>query len=511
MVLVGVESENLWRPAKIPATQLDRSPIPGTDIVIPLMAGDVSVVMKAFAAAIHEHVESLYNARGGTDEGGWTPSNSVATSNHLNGTAMDLNWSDHPMGKEYDGWSAEEIATIRELMEFFEGLIYWGNDWNSPKDSMHFQMNYGTYANRDKLADFIRRKIGPDGKSTFRAGTQNPSVPRKPVVPGSGGSTWADVSAYQKTPISDDYPHKVFSFRTNSGDFTDTLAVENAKRALAMLESGKLELVIPYYFFRPGQANCDLHKEILTQAGLFNHPRTVTMVDVEGDNGSVKGDNSWEINDEINRIRGWYGNASRVIGYYNSNADPALWPTRGGINLVVPQYGRPIGDIASIKDAAVRQAAIAHQYTSSGSVAQWSPVDINWSPYDVTELLQLFGIEKRQEGLFMYLTQEEEFAIRDKILGYKSMGNKWPSRALFADDEEGVDDTVGMLLNGDGNIWDVKVVLMALCGSEKDLARVRRLANGGGPNGNNAEAVQIAQGLLRFLEGTSGSREHRRS
>lgn len=149
---------------------LDRSPVPGTSIVIPLQRGIPSRIMKAFAADFHAYVESLYNSRGGTDEGGWTPTNSVATSNHLGGTAMDLNWSDHPMGNAYAGFTQAETAVVRELLAFYEGMIFWGNDWNSPKDSMHFQMGYNTYNNQAKCNDFIKRKIRADGFSTFRRG-----------------------------------------------------------------------------------------------------------------------------------------------------------------------------------------------------------------------------------------------------------------------------------------------------------------------------------------------------
>ena len=101
----------------------------------------------------------------------------------------------------------------------------------------------------------------------------------------------------------------------------------------------------------------------------------------------------------------------------------------------------------------------------------------------------------------MHLSKEEEFAIRDKILGYKELDNKWPSRALFADSTGGVDDTVGMLLNSDGNIWDVLVILGALAGVTDHRNRIQRLANGEGPNGDNEKAVQIAQELLRFIQG----------
>ena len=81
-------TENGW--PQCSADQLDRSAIPGVDIVIPLRAGTPTTAMKAFAADYHLFVEPLQNSRGGTDEGGWTPTNSVATSNHLSGTAMDL-------------------------------------------------------------------------------------------------------------------------------------------------------------------------------------------------------------------------------------------------------------------------------------------------------------------------------------------------------------------------------------------------------------------------------------
>jgi hypothetical protein len=362
-------TENGW-PSCGP-DMLDRSPIPGTTIVIPLQIGWPTRVMKAFAADFHVNVESLYNARGGTDEGGWTPTNSVSTSNHLGGTAMDLNWNDHPFRVLNGGFDDRKVKETRELLEWYEKTIFWGNDWDNPKDAMHFQMGYDTYQN-DRVQDFINRKIQQDGFSTYRRG-EKPPIPRKLVIPDAGGTFWSDVSHYQRVPIDDSYPFKIFSFRTNSGDLQDNLGVENARRSRELLDSGKLQLVIPYYFFRPGDSNCDLHRKVLEDGGLFNHPRTISMVDVEGDNEKVSGDNSWEINDEINRQRGWYANYFRVIGYLNPNADLGLWPTRNGVNLIIPQYGRTPGDINSIKNEQARRDAIAHQFTSSATdVAPWT-------------------------------------------------------------------------------------------------------------------------------------------
>jgi hypothetical protein len=83
-----MQTENGW-PSCGPG-QLDRTPIPGIPLVIPFQQGQPATILRAFAADYHLFIESLYNSRGGTDEGGWTPTNSVATSNHLGGTAMDL-------------------------------------------------------------------------------------------------------------------------------------------------------------------------------------------------------------------------------------------------------------------------------------------------------------------------------------------------------------------------------------------------------------------------------------
>src|SRR5215218_322267 len=133
----------------------ERNPIPGTDVVVPLQRGQANRVLKAFMADLNRYVESVYNSRGGSDEGGWTQFNSVPTSNHLGGTAFDYNWTDHPLHVKDGGWNwseivqGNEVPRVRELLRYYTidglALVYWGNDWRSPIDSMHFQMGYNTY------------------------------------------------------------------------------------------------------------------------------------------------------------------------------------------------------------------------------------------------------------------------------------------------------------------------------------------------------------------------------
>lgn len=124
------------------AAELDRGVVPGTSLVLPIRKGIANLILKGWVSWFHHNVESLNNARGFSDEGAWTPTNDVANSNHLSGTAVDLNWSDHPFRVHNAGFTNAEINKVREGLRLFEGTIWWGNDWQSPKDAMHFQLNY---------------------------------------------------------------------------------------------------------------------------------------------------------------------------------------------------------------------------------------------------------------------------------------------------------------------------------------------------------------------------------
>ncbi|QBP31302.1 lysin A [Mycobacterium phage Dulcie] len=157
-------SENGW--PMVNADECEWTKIPGTSVTLQIAKGQPLAILRAFAADFHAYVEPLRDA----DSACWTPTNSVPSSNHLSGTAMDLNWNSHPFKVSYAGFDETKIATMRELLAFYEGTVFWGQDWNSPKDPMHAQCGYNTYGN-PKTADFIARKIRADGYSTFRRGS----------------------------------------------------------------------------------------------------------------------------------------------------------------------------------------------------------------------------------------------------------------------------------------------------------------------------------------------------
>lgn len=158
-------SENGWEPAWVDEDALEWTTVPGTGVHLQIRKGWPLQIMRAFAADFNAFVEPLRDQ----DSACYTPTNSVSTSNHLNGTAMDLNWDSHPFQILNAGFTSQQINTIRDLLEFYEDTIWWGNDWTSPKDAMHFQMGYSSYDN-PHTGDFILRKIRADGFSIFRRG-----------------------------------------------------------------------------------------------------------------------------------------------------------------------------------------------------------------------------------------------------------------------------------------------------------------------------------------------------
>lgn len=134
-------SENGWRMCDL--DECDSGKVPGTTLALPIRKGDANTVLKGWVSWFNVNVENLNNpGRGYSDEGSFTWTNSVGSSNHLSATAVDVNWSEHNFYVSYSGFTATEIARVRQGLSSFRSCIWWGQDWSSPKDSMHFQLNF---------------------------------------------------------------------------------------------------------------------------------------------------------------------------------------------------------------------------------------------------------------------------------------------------------------------------------------------------------------------------------
>jgi len=191
-------SENGWRMCD--AAECDTMEIPDTALRLPFRKGEANDIMRGWLSWFNRNVESLNNpGRGFTDEGSFTWTNSVGTSNHLSGTAADLNWSEHAFQVSYSGFTNTEIAKCREGLRLFEGTIWWGQDWNSPKDAMHFQLNLAE--GNPKNRQFADRLLA--GHLGIFSGTPPPPIVVVPADQGDGsllqiGSTGPAVAVLQR-------------------------------------------------------------------------------------------------------------------------------------------------------------------------------------------------------------------------------------------------------------------------------------------------------------------------
>lgn len=167
-------SENGWEPAWVGQDRLNWVDVPGCDVRVQTQKGLPTAILRAWIADHNAFIEPVRDG----DTASYTPTNSVSTSNHLNGTAADINWESHPFHVK-GTFSPQQMKTLREMLDFYEGTIFWAGDWQSPIDEMHVQLGYGTYGNAH-TADFVARKIRADGYSTFRRG--NKPLPGDPAA-----------------------------------------------------------------------------------------------------------------------------------------------------------------------------------------------------------------------------------------------------------------------------------------------------------------------------------------
>lgn len=179
---MAIASENNWEPAWVGVESLEWTKVPGTDVSIQVQKGQPLQILRAWIADHHAFIEPVRDQ----DTASYTPTNSVSTSNHLNGTAADVNWNSHPF-RVKGTFTPQQMKTLRELLDFYEDTIYWGGDWQDPIDEMHWQLGYETYGN-PHTQDFINRKIRPDGFSTFRRGDA-PAVDAVSVLSRATGLT----------------------------------------------------------------------------------------------------------------------------------------------------------------------------------------------------------------------------------------------------------------------------------------------------------------------------------
>lgn len=144
----GVPSENGW-PMCNSNECVSVEVVPAAKKV-PLRKGIVATILNAWLIYINKHVEKIQS-----QVWGWSPDNDVWNSNHMSGTAVDVNAPMYPWGVRR--MKAATIQKFRDALKKFKGVIFWGADWGYP-DEMHFQIAVPPSNPRVKeLADLLEK------------------------------------------------------------------------------------------------------------------------------------------------------------------------------------------------------------------------------------------------------------------------------------------------------------------------------------------------------------------
>lgn len=151
------------------------------DIKLSLRKGDVSVVLLHFARWYDKNIEPLTKA----DTGGYNPraiGGSKKDSNHASGTAADLRWQKHPLGKKGTFTKVQKDKITKQL-GFYEGVIRWGENYSTTVDGMHFEINkapaeVARIAKKCKAADAPKPAPKPESAKPKPPPVGSPSRPQ---------------------------------------------------------------------------------------------------------------------------------------------------------------------------------------------------------------------------------------------------------------------------------------------------------------------------------------------
>jgi hypothetical protein len=106
----------------------------------------VSTVLNYVAWQFHERVEAVLTFSGHRTDDENNASNGHRSSNHMSGTAIDLNGFKHPY-KQPHGFSVEQVREIDTICAETSATVYWGGYFGGGlTDGMHFEIRTGVTA-----------------------------------------------------------------------------------------------------------------------------------------------------------------------------------------------------------------------------------------------------------------------------------------------------------------------------------------------------------------------------
>jgi predicted chitinase len=182
----STHTENGWLCCNRDECDLVRIPELFLTDTAPLRKGAPLVILGAWLFWYDRNVEEITSP-----VWGWSESNDVLGvfgknngSNHLGGTAVDVNAPRYPWGAYR--MPPDKIAKVEEGLRLFEGSVFWGRRWGEPQfhsrpDEMHYQMAWREGDPRNEA--FARKLL--DGYLGIYKPAPAPPAPTPPVDTGT--------------------------------------------------------------------------------------------------------------------------------------------------------------------------------------------------------------------------------------------------------------------------------------------------------------------------------------
>lgn len=114
-------------------------PIEGSDQSVHLAEGDAATILLYVARRFHYEIDQLREG----DVRGHRTSRRIRErheSNYLSGTAVEIRPQSYPLGVK-GGFYPPEMIVIRDILAELDGVLAWGGDFKTPKES-HFEIAY---------------------------------------------------------------------------------------------------------------------------------------------------------------------------------------------------------------------------------------------------------------------------------------------------------------------------------------------------------------------------------
>jgi hypothetical protein len=153
------------------------TPVPGFSAKV--RSGSVAIVLNYVAQQFHARVEPVRTFSGHRTLAENTTSGGHSGSNHMSGTAMDINGRWHPY-KAWHDFTPAQVAAIDAICLETSGVVFWGGYFPpSLMDGMHFEIKNRVTETQVAAAVANLGMVPPSPSAPPQATQPNPSLTNK--------------------------------------------------------------------------------------------------------------------------------------------------------------------------------------------------------------------------------------------------------------------------------------------------------------------------------------------